>query len=288
MGPTNVALVKLFQADTKYRQAQSRYEAASRDVKIQQRRLDELQARLDATNLQLREQQVRSSNTDLDIKAREERIDKLRQQQQTAKNNKEYQNFLIQINTEKVDKSKVEDEMIKAMSSVETLQAESTQLALQVEAEKQKLQAMKERITEKLTAIQGEIDQLKPGRDTAAQGVQPDLLQSYEKLAERFEGEAMASIIKPDDRVEEYACGACNMSLVVDLYNRLHTRDEPLYCPSCRRLLYIPESLTPETALNNNKKKPAKKGGKGKKGADAENTEADQAPAQPHPEPSAA
>lgn len=36
MGPTNVALVKLFHADTKYRQAQSRYEAASRDVKITQ------------------------------------------------------------------------------------------------------------------------------------------------------------------------------------------------------------------------------------------------------------
>ena len=42
MGPTNVALVKLFQADLQLRAAQTRLEAASKDVRVQQRRVDDL------------------------------------------------------------------------------------------------------------------------------------------------------------------------------------------------------------------------------------------------------
>jgi len=34
------------------------------------------------------------------------------------------------------------------------------------------------------------------------------------------------------------------------VYNRLHSRDEMLTCPSCGRMLYIPEDLPPEVAVN--------------------------------------
>ena len=39
MGPTNVALVKLFQAEIKLREAQARLDSASRDIRIQDRRV---------------------------------------------------------------------------------------------------------------------------------------------------------------------------------------------------------------------------------------------------------
>lgn len=254
MGPTNEALVKLFHADQKCRLAQSRYDAASRDVRIQERKVIALQEKLDATSSTLREHQAKSGTTDLDIKAREIHIEKLREQQQTTKNNKEYQAFLIQINTEKVDKSKSEDELLYLMGAVENLQAEAQQLVTQIETETQKLTAMREKITEKLATIKAEIDRLTPTYEAAAAEVPPTAVIVYKKLADRFEGEAMAPIEKPNNRVEEYACGACNMSMMVDIYNRLHTRDELMYCPSCRRLLYIPDDLPPEQAINQRKK----------------------------------
>ena len=46
------------------------------------------------------------------------------------------------------------------------------------------------------------------------------------------------------------------MDLVQDMYNKLHTRDEIVYCPNCRRILYIPEDLPPDKAVH--KKKPAR------------------------------
>ena len=99
-----------------------------------------------------------------------------------------------------------------------------------------------------------EIDDLKPERDAAAAGVPAKHLDTFERLSERFDGEAMAAIDKPNRRVEEYICTACNMSMAPDIYNRLHSRDEPMSCPSCRRFLFIPSDLPPELAVNQRKK----------------------------------
>jgi hypothetical protein len=71
----------------------------------------------------------------------------------------------------------------------------------------------------------------------------------FDRMSDRFDGEAMAAIAKPDRRREEYVCTACNMDLVVDVYNKLHSRDELVFCPSCRRILYIPDDLPPEVAI---------------------------------------
>jgi predicted nucleic acid-binding Zn-ribbon protein len=257
MGPTNEALVRLFGADQKYRQAQARHDAASRDVRIQQGRVNDLESKLSAASTQLKDFQTKAGTTELDIKAREQKIERFREQQQTAKNNKEYQTFLVQINTEKVDKNKVEDELLKLMEQIEKSQVEVKQLTGMLETEKQKLQTIREQITGRLETLKQEIEQCKPARDEAAAAVNPSLLVVFDRLADRFDGEAMAPISRPDKRVEEYVCGACNMSMAVDMYNRLHSRDEAIFCPSCRRFLYIPEDMTPEAAIKQ-KKKPKK------------------------------
>lgn len=273
MGPTNQALVKLFEADRKYRTAQSRYDAVSRDVRIQDRRHTELISRETTTSRQLKELQAKAANAELDIKTRDSRIERLREQQQTAKNNKEYQAFLVEINTEKVDKAKVEDDLLKMMEQIEKLQAEVTQLQAQAVVEKQKLDTMQQEITGRLQTIQSEIEQLKPDRDAARAAVPGKVVELFDRLAERFEGEALAPIEKPDRRVEEYICGACNMWMSADIYNRLHSRDEPVFCPSCRRFLYIPEDLPPEAAINQKKKGGKKSGnGNGEEKADSESS----------------
>src|SRR4051812_26407339 len=115
MGPTNVALVKLLQADLALREAQGRLDSASRHVTVQAKRIADFTTRLKETQTKLREQQSHSANLELDIKMRDERIERLRMQQSAAKNNKEYQAFLTEINTEKLDKGKTEEELMKSM-----------------------------------------------------------------------------------------------------------------------------------------------------------------------------
>ena len=255
MGPTNVALVKLFQADQSLREAQERLDAATKNVRVQDRRTNDLAARLQQATQSLREQQSKGGNQELDLKTRDAHIEKLRNQQQSAKNNKEYQAFLIEINTAKVDKGKIEDETMKTMEAVEKGQAEQKELTTQLEAERAKLAKMQSDIGATVAQLQAEIESLKPAREEAASAVPAKALEAFNRLAGHHEGEALSAINKPNRRREEYACTACMMDLVTDVYNKLHTRDDLVFCPSCRRILYIPDDLPPELAIKARPKK---------------------------------
>jgi predicted nucleic acid-binding Zn-ribbon protein len=255
MGPTNLALVKLFEADQELREAQARLDAASKGVRIQERRTNDLAERIKLNQTQLREQQAKGGNLELDIKTRDAHIEKLRTQQQTAKNNKEYQAFLIEINTSKVDRGKVEEETLKVMEQVEKLQAELKDLTAQHETERTKLEQMKAQIGGTVKQLQSEIDQLKPARDQAAAAVPAKARIPFERLAERYDGEALSSVARPDRRREEYLCTACHMDLVTDVYNKLHSRDDLVFCPNCQRILFIPGDLPPEMAVNKKKER---------------------------------
>jgi predicted nucleic acid-binding Zn-ribbon protein len=272
MGPTNVALVKLFQADQKLRGAQERLDAATKNVRVQERKVNDLAEKLKLAQNTLRENQSKSGQLELDLKSRDAHIEKLRTQQQNAKNNKEYQAFLVEINTEKVDKGKVEEELIKQMEAVEKGQSELKDLAALHESENAKLQTMRAEINDRIKQLQSEIDAIKPSVDAAAAAVPPKARDAYTKLSERLDGEAMAAIAKPSRRNEEYACTACNMDLVTDVYNKLHVRDDLVYCPSCRRILYIPDDLPPEVAV---KAKPKKKEPKEEARQEADTTPAE-------------
>ena len=117
MGPTNIALVKLFQADRELRAAQERYDTAARTYACSERKGNELSTRLSALQQPLKEQQTSAANMDLDLQSREAHIEKLRAQQAQAKTNKEYQAFLTEINTEKVDRNKIEEQAIGSARS---------------------------------------------------------------------------------------------------------------------------------------------------------------------------
>jgi predicted nucleic acid-binding Zn-ribbon protein len=258
MGPTNVALVKYFQADQQLRAAQSRLDAATKDVRVQERRTNDLAERQKLAHSRLRETQSQSGQMELDLKTRDAHIEKLRNQQQFAKTNKEYQAFLIEINTAKVDRNKVEDETMTVLESVERLQQELKDLGTQVDAERSKLAAMRAKIGDRIAQLQADIEALQPAREEAAQAVPRKAREMFDRMADRFDGEAMAALSKPDRRREEYVCTSCNMDLVTDVYNKLHSRDELIFCPSCRRILFIPDDLPPEVAI---KAKPVKKSG---------------------------
>ena len=249
MGPTNVALVKLFNADRLLRNAQARLDEAGKNVRLQERRVNDLDAKVKEAQTRLRQQQSRAGQLDLDMRRRDAQIERFRTQQQTAKNNKEYQAFLMEINTAKVDRGKVEDEAVKVMDAVEKIQAEVNTLAAQLEAEHTKLTQVKSQLGDTLAKLQAEVDAMKPDREAAAAALPPKVRDAFDRMADRYDGEAMAKLTRPDRRREEYSCDACNMELAIDVYNKLHSRDEVVFCPSCRRILYIPEDLTPENAI---------------------------------------
>jgi hypothetical protein len=120
---------------------------------------------------------------------------------------------------------------------------------------------MRSQVGEAVAKLQAEVESLRPARIEALAAVPERHRQTFERLAERFDGEALSALKKPDRRREEYLCEACHMDLVVNVYNRLHSRDELIFCTSCGRILYIPEDLPPEVAVNSRGKSQSQKEG---------------------------
>jgi hypothetical protein len=141
------------------------------------------------------------------------------------------------------------------MEENETAAAAVKEMQTQLDGEKAKLATMQAEIVDKTAALRQEIEAIKPEREAAASAVPAKALQAFDRLADRFDGEALSPLVKPDRRAEEYTCTSCMMGLVRDVYNRLHTRDDLVFCPSCQRILYIPEDLTPEVAVHKPKER---------------------------------
>jgi uncharacterized protein len=257
MGPTNVALVKLFRADQSMREAQERLDSATKSLRVQERKTNDLAEKLKLAQSNSKDLQVKSANLDLDLKTRDAHIEKLRSQQQVAKNNKEYQAFLLEISAGKADRAAVEEQAIALLGEVEKAQKEASDLAASVETERAKLVEMKGQMSGTVSKLTAEIEALRGPRDAAAATMSPKARDVFNRLAEHHEGEALSAVMKPDRRKEEYACSACMIDLVADVYNKLHTRDEIVFCPSCRRILYIPDDLPPELAVHKKKSTPA-------------------------------
>ena len=72
MGPTNIALVKLFQADQQLREAQARLDSVTRNARIQERKVNDLAARLKTGEQELMEQKSKLGQLELDLKTTED------------------------------------------------------------------------------------------------------------------------------------------------------------------------------------------------------------------------
>jgi hypothetical protein len=138
---------------------------------------------------------------------------------------------------------------VKVMGDVEKGTQEVSALNTALEGERAKLVTIRSQLADTIARHQSEVDALKPAREAAAAAVPPKVADAFNRLADRYEGDALSPLSRPDRRREEYLCTSCNMELAIDIYNKLHSRDEIVFCPSCRRILYIPEDLTPEAAI---------------------------------------
>lgn len=139
------------------------------------------------------------------------------------------------------------------MEQTEAAGKEATALAESLQTEQAKLADLKTQIGAEITRLQAEIDALKGPREAIAETLPPKARTAFDRLADHHEGEALSALLKPDRRREEYVCSVCMMDLVTDVYNKLHTRDDLVFCPSCRRILYIPDELPPEMAVHKKK-----------------------------------
>ncbi|QNN21047.1 hypothetical protein HED60_01770 [Planctomycetales bacterium ZRK34] len=233
------ALHELYLVDQQVRGLQSRLDGAQAYVRAQTNKLDALNKQLAELSEQHRQAQATEANLENEVKSIEQRIDKLREQMNSAKTNKEYSAFLVEVNTFKADKAKIEERALELLGESDKIAERMSQVKAQAE-DQQKIKAHAEAELEKRRAEVGEdLDRLNAKRKEAAAAVPGDALAVFEKLADDTDGEPMAPVEQDDPRRMEYNCGGCFMAIPAEVVNRLATQDNIVLCTSCGRILYL-------------------------------------------------
>lgn len=250
-------LLKLFRVDQQLRGLRSRLDAAERFLGEQQRLLADLEARHTALAAQTRTSKAGISGDEGEASTIEARMNKIRDQMNAAKTNKEYSAFLTELNTLKAQKDASEKHALELMEKVQGLETQLAELASQREQRLKIVAQAKADRDQRAGEIQVRLDELNAQRTTLVADVSKDAMRIFDELVRTHGDNAMAEVEVLDHRAHEYTCSACQMTVTVETVNKL-VAGNLTRCPSCQCLLFTGEGFSvhrPEAAKKGKKNK---------------------------------
>jgi predicted nucleic acid-binding Zn-ribbon protein len=239
MGPILNGLIKLQSVENRLRAAKAKLARSRRSVIIQENQVRSLQSNLEAKKEELQLTKVQSGRLELELKSRDEEVNKLRAALNTSKSNKEYAAVLTQLNTTRADNTKIENQILDLMKAMETDEAECENIRKQIEEQKQHLEQTRKTAEAAAVEQEAEIRKIQTEWNEAAKAIPPEPLKIFKRVAETYDGEAVAQVDLQEGRHGTYSCGGCFMGVTAESVNLLMTRDEIIRCPNCTRILVL-------------------------------------------------
>jgi predicted nucleic acid-binding Zn-ribbon protein len=239
MGPVLNGLVKLQSVENRLRAVQAKLARCRRNVIIQENLVRNLQNALEAKKEEIQLTKVQADRLELELKSRDEQIAKLRASLNTARTNKEYAAVLTQLNTTKADNSKVETQILELLKDIEADEAECENIRQQIEQQKQQLEKIRKESEELAIKYQAEIEEVQTEWNQLAQTISKEPLEIFKRVAETFDGQAVAVIEQQERKTGAYSCGGCFMGITAESVNLLMTKDDIIRCPNCTRILVL-------------------------------------------------
>lgn len=213
-----------------------RVEAARRLLLEAQRRLVQSQTEGEASARQKREKER-------ELEACEEKLSKARNRQSEIKTNKEYQAHLQEIESLKLEKGRVEEELLVLMDQVETSKREEAERARIVKDTEQKFERERQQLEKQSETLKTELETSEKEREATVPIMDPKLLKMYQQLKDLHHDLAVVPI-------QRGTCGGCHMNIPPQRVAEVKTRERILTCSECQRIIYWPVLAELPTAIN--------------------------------------
>ena len=185
----------------------------------------------------------RKREKERDLETFEERLSKARNRQNEIKTNKEYQAHLQEIEAFKVEKGRVEEELLALMERLDLYKRKETELAQTVKAAEQKFESEQQQLEKQSEALKAEGGGVEKEREVIVPAVDPKLLKMYQKIKSLHRAWAVVPI-------RHGICGGCHMNIPPQMITEVRARQRILTCSQCQRILYWPSSVEPPAAIN--------------------------------------
>jgi len=239
MGPVLNGLIKLQSIENRLRAAKAKLTRCRRNVVIQENQIRSLSNSLEAKTEEIQLTKIQSDRLELELKIGDEKIARLRASLNAAKTNKEYAAVLTMLNTTKADNSKVETQVLELLKDIEADEAEVVKLQDQIGLLKQTLEQIRKEAEFTAGKLEVEIGQIQAEWDGQAQTIPAESLDIFKRVAETYDGEALAMIDQHEGRTDSFSCGGCFMGITAESVNLLMTGDDIIRCPNCTRILVL-------------------------------------------------
>ena len=242
MGPILDGLTKLQSIENRLRAVKAKLSRCRRNVIIQENQVRSLQNAREAKAEEIQLTKVQSDRLELELKIKDEAIAKLRAALNAAKTNKEYTAVLTQLNTTKADNSKIETQILELLKNIEADEAECENIQSQIDEQKQKLEQTRRDMELSAVKYEDEIKEIQDQWNKGAKTIPPESLEVFKRVAETYDGEALAVVEKQEGKTGAYTCGGCFMGITAESVNLLMTKDDIIRCPNCTRILVLGSS----------------------------------------------
>jgi predicted nucleic acid-binding Zn-ribbon protein len=210
-----------------------------RQVAAQKRKLATARETTENERSSIQRSQADFDELDVDIKGRGTNITRLREHLNTVRTNKDYAAVMAKLNNEKADVSRLETRALEIMQSIEARKQALSEHQQAESVEAGRLADLEAQLKQVGESFSGRLEQLEAQREQAAAEIDQKALTLFDRLSERYEGEVMAEVERPNPRRDEFICAGCHMSLRVEVANTLKSRDEIVTCKSCGRILFM-------------------------------------------------
>ncbi|MFN7130874.1 MAG: zinc ribbon domain-containing protein [Myxococcales bacterium] len=196
--------------------------------------LNKARAAADAQRSRLAENERLRSQKQQEIQDEKDKVKKWESRLAEMRTTREYAALAREIDIAKKSNLNMEDELKLLVAQAEEIKRELAAREADLRQREDASAAERKSLTEKIGSLQGKVDELNAGRVELASKVEKPLLARYETIRKR-RGTALA-------KVEGGVCRGCQMRLPPQLYHTLLTGTVIEQCPSCQRLVYVPQA----------------------------------------------
>ena len=187
--------------------------------------IEAIRAKLDGAR-----KDIRTKEKELEYQAAQRK--KLEAKLYEVKTNKEYSAVLAEIESAKVEKDRIEEEILALMELQERLGREVVEADARLRPQEAEAKVQEAAATEELRALEVDVETARSERESVVRDVPRDLLAQYARLLKGRAGLAVALV------GSNGICSGCRVTLTPQRFNEVRQSSQILVCENCGRFLY--------------------------------------------------
>ncbi|MFH0926165.1 MAG: C4-type zinc ribbon domain-containing protein [bacterium] len=237
-------LEDLQNTDLKIRAEEATADQIPKDLEKLKKEFEASKKGLEQVKLIAEEAKKYKRKKDAELVDKETQLSKYKSQLVNMKTNREYQAILSEIENVKKVISMVEEDLLKGMEEIESLEKKQGEEQDKINKEKEAFNRNEQEKQGELKKLISDIGQLKNQTTGIRSQIPADILKDYDKLKKARNGKAIVKVVNG-------ICEGCFIALTPQYYNEVRMGDRLNKCPNCNRILYYETQDTSSNSDNN-------------------------------------